>query len=139
MTISAVKKINKPASICFIVALFFVGTFSSAEAVDKKSESAVSPSVTKSDEAERDAEKKVRVAIFKNNLTSVKPECLSVELDEKESGVIWLFDAYEIHTEKCGGDPETKPRLFSVRIDLKSDKTWSDALSDDGDFEPLKK
>lgn len=141
MTISAVNKFHKikPLANSFITILIFAGLLSSAKAAENRSENSISPSVTNADEAEANAEEKVRTVIFKNKLTSVKPECLSVELDEKESEVIWLFSAYEIHTEKCGGDPETKPRLFSVRIDIKTDKTWSDALSEDGEFETLQK
>jgi hypothetical protein len=47
-----------------------------------------------------------------------------------------IIDVRELHNEKCQGDIQTSPRLFSIAFD-KNDKVWSDAKSLLSQMEPL--
>ena len=76
---------------------------------------------------------KVRAAIQKNRLTKIPDRCLDLELESPMEND-FLVSIREIHSAECGGDPETSPRLFSVKIDSQMKNMWSDAKSDDGEM-----
>jgi len=80
---------------------------------------------------------RVRTAVTRNHLTRVPPQCLSFEVDDSPPAGMILVNVREKHHEGCSGDPATSPRLFSVRVSRKSNKMWTDAKSDSGEFEPL--
>ena len=66
---------------------------------------------------------------LKYNLSKLTITCLNFEVvDEKYEGKP-LVDVHEIHDKKCGGDPQTSPRLFSVAFDDRTGEIWSDAKS----------
>ena len=66
---------------------------------------------------------------LKYNLSRITISCLAVKVaDEKYEGKP-LVNVHEIHDKKCGGDPQTSPRLFSVAFDDRTGEIWSDAKS----------
>lgn len=66
---------------------------------------------------------------LKYNLSRITITCLNFQVaDEKYEGKP-LVDVHEIHDKKCGGDPQTSPRLFSVAFDDRTGEIWSDAKS----------
>ena len=66
---------------------------------------------------------------LKYNLSKITITCLTFQVaDEKYEGKP-LVDVHEIHDKKCGGDPQTSPRLFSVAFDDRTGEIWSDAKS----------
>jgi hypothetical protein len=87
---------------------------------------------------EADALSRAREAIVQNHLTSVADACLKLEI-QSTSQTMYVVTVYEVHSDKCGGDPAVQPRLFGLHISRKSGKVWTDANSDDGEFELLPK
>lgn len=71
---------------------------------------------------------KVVKSVEKHKLTTLKTECLMFVDEEAETS--YLIDVREKHDEKCGGDPETAPRLFSYEIDKRSGRMKTDAPAD---------
>lgn len=70
---------------------------------------------------------KVIISVKKNQLTTLERECLLfVESDETET--YYAVDVRENHNEKCGGDPETAPRLMSYEVKKKSGKLCTDSI-----------
>jgi len=77
-------------------------------------------------------------AIRKNHLTDRQDECLAFQFNPNPKKDFFLVDVRENHHyAKCGGDPNTSPRLFSVMVDKKSGKMSTDQGSTDGAFHPL--
>lgn len=70
-------------------------------------------------------------------LTGIALECLSFELLEELFEGNRIIDVREQHSETCGGDLNTSPRLFSIAIDESNGSVWSDAKSLLGQFEEL--
>jgi len=80
---------------------------------------------------------KVSVVIRKHKLTSLSDECLDYLVDDSDGATIDI-DVHEKHDAKCGGDPNTSPRLFSFKLDRASGQLTTDALDlADGDFQPI--
>lgn len=52
-------------------------------------------------------------------LTPKQLECVSLMIDNND-GKIATVDVREKHNRKCGGDPETSPRMFTLEVDLKA-------------------
>lgn len=78
-----------------------------------------------------------RKIITEHKLTDVKLECLTFELlDEFVEGK-HMIDVRELHSESCGGDINTSPRLFSIGVNDTADEVWSDAKSMQGQLEKL--
>ncbi|WP_395702693.1 hypothetical protein [Aquabacterium sp.] len=73
-------------------------------------------------------------AIDKYELTSLRDECGL--LSARETASYFDVDFRERHTPSCGGDPETKPRLFTVRVRKRDGRLTSDVY-DGVDFRPL--
>lgn len=81
---------------------------------------------------------KAKKATKKYNLTKISMSCLIFDkLDEKLDGKE-IVDVREKHGDRCGGDPETSPRLFSFGFDELTGEIWSDAKSLLGQMEKLK-
>jgi hypothetical protein len=80
----------------------------------------------------------VSKAIRKNHLTDLEDECLAYQFDASSVKDAYLVDVRENHRlAKCGGDPDTSPRLFSVRV-AKSDGSMStDRGSPSGEYRPI--
>ena len=70
-------------------------------------------------------------------LTEIALECLSFELLEELFEGKRIIDVREQHSETCGGDLNTSPRLFSIAIDESNGSVWSDAKSLLGQLEEL--
>lgn len=73
------------------------------------------------DEALRIAVRAIRV----HRLTTLRDECGTLAVIERRS----VFDVVvrERHVAGCGGDPETKPRLFTLRVRKHDGAISSDA------------
>jgi hypothetical protein len=63
-------------------------------------------------------------AIHKFQLTTLRDECGLVDVIERPS--YFEIVVRERHTQKCGGTPETGPRLFSVRVRKHDGRLTSD-------------
>lgn len=70
-------------------------------------------------------------------LNDIKLECLTFELLEQTSDGKRIIDVRELHSENCGGDLNTSPRLFSIAINEGTGDIWSDAKSMLGQLEKL--
>ena len=81
---------------------------------------------------------KAKQAIEKYNLSPISLKCLlfvSTDAGTKNRAAV---EVRELHNQKCGGDPSTAPRLFTLEIDLVDGSIWTDAKSLSGDMERLK-
>lgn len=55
-------------------------------------------------------------AIVTNRLTTLPLHCLA--LSPSPDGLTgYLVTVRELHSKECGGDPNTSPRLFSIKVD----------------------
>ena len=83
----------------------------------------------------------VSAAIRKNHLVDDKPDqCLAYRVDGKAMKDAYLVEVRENHRHKeCGGDPQTSPRLFSVKVVKATGAMSTDANSPSGEFRPLAK
>ena len=88
------------------------------------------------DSAEADAVARARTAIKKHQLTRLTSDCIKLEVDGASEGT-YAVQVYEVHDAKCGGDPETEPRLFSVNVKPQTGEVWTDADSEDGELRKL--
>ena len=66
----------------------------------------------------------VRV-IREQQLTTLAPACYSFEPDR--GATPYHFTVREVHGGACGGDPQTAPRLFSIRWDPTTGDVETDA------------
>lgn len=82
------------------------------------------PSFAGQVKTEDDAIKLTIQAIHKYQLTSLKDECFSTEVDDMKS----YFDVTvrEVHNKVCGGEPEVEPRMFNVRVRKRDGRMTSD-------------
>ena len=76
----------------------------------------------------------VEAAIHKKHLTKEKGRCLTYDIDEKPDA--YLVNVRETHAPGCGGDPNTSPRLFTVKVDKKSRAMMTDNGTP-GTFHPM--
>ena len=52
-----------------------------------------------------------------NKITSLEPGCVGFYLEKSDDAkTYYSFELREIHNTKCGGDPDTSPRLASVMV-----------------------
>jgi hypothetical protein len=80
----------------------------------------------------------VSKAIRKNKLTSRDDECLAYQFSPNTGKPYYVVDVRENHRDaKCGGDPNTSPRLFTVRVSKKTKEMWTDQGSPSGEFRAL--
>lgn len=66
-------------------------------------------------------------SVEKNHLTPLKLECL-IFMESGETPQVYMVDVRENHNEKCGGDPETAPRLMSYEINKQTGKMCTDSV-----------
>ena len=77
----------------------------------------------------------VAEAVKRNRLITVAEECVSYNFDATPKDY-YVVDVRENHRNpKCGGDPNTAPRLFSVRVSRTSGGMSTDAGT--GQFRPI--
>lgn len=82
--------------------------------------------------SEEQAIRRVSESVARNQLTSLKPECLMFMAEKTKQG--YTVDVREKHDAQCGGDPATAPRLFSYEIDRRSGKMKTDAAAPDSEW-----
>jgi hypothetical protein len=69
----------------------------------------------------------VSKAIRTTHLTTLSDKCIAYRFDQNSSGDAYIVDVLENHRHpECGGDPQTEPRLFTVRVDKHTQKMWTD-------------
>jgi hypothetical protein len=77
-------------------------------------------------------------AIRDHRLTELSVECLAfVEDTTARDDAKIYFDVRERHNEGCGGDPQTSPLLFIIRVDSASGKIETTQGSIDGTYRVL--
>jgi hypothetical protein len=80
----------------------------------------------------------VSKAIRKNHLTDRDDECLAFQFDARPGEEFYVVEVRENHHyAKCGGDPKTSPRLFTVRVSKKTGKMSTDQGSSSGAYRPI--
>jgi len=79
---------------------------------------------------------KAKQLTTKHQLTSLAIDCLSFNEDEVVNGKKRI-DVREVHNEKCGGDPQTAPRVFSFQVDIATGEFKTDSNSLSAEFESL--
>jgi hypothetical protein len=68
----------------------------------------------------------LRRIVQEQKLTKLAPDCYRFEPD---SGALpYRFTAREVHNAKCGGDPQTAPRLFFITWDPQTGDVETDAF-----------
>lgn len=92
------------------------------------------PAVSGQVKSEDEAIRLVLSAVHKFHLTTLKDECIATE--SVEGSKRFEIVVREHHTQSCGGDPETEPRLFSVRV-RKSDGLLSSDVYDGVSYKPV--
>jgi len=85
------------------------------------STSAFSAQVTSDTEATRLAID----AMHEYKLTTLNDDCVLVAAAEKPA--YFEITMRELHSKSCGGDPETGPRLFNIRVRKRDGRLTSDA------------
>ena len=90
------------------------------------------PSHAENVRSEEQAIRRVSESVVRNQLTSLKPECLMFMAEKTKQG--YTVDVREKHDAQCGGDPATAPRLFSYEIDRRSGKMKTDAAAPDSEW-----
>lgn len=70
---------------------------------------------------------KVIKSIEKNRLSGLPTECLAF-YENTETDEFFEIDVREKHNEKCGGDPDFAPRLFSYRVHKKDGSLCTDDI-----------
>jgi hypothetical protein len=73
-------------------------------------------------------------AIHQYHLTTLKDDC--GRLDVREEPSRFDVDVVEVHDAACGGDPQTQPRLFTVRV-RKSDGWMTSDVYDSVSYQAL--
>jgi hypothetical protein len=80
----------------------------------------------------------VSQAIRNNKLVEKPDQCLAYQFDGESSKEYFIVEVRENHRHsECGGDPQTSPRLFTVRVSRTTGDISTDAKSDNGTFRPL--
>jgi len=122
-----------------ILATLFISTFLSACSEKQEAEQTGEPSkVEEASDSKWVAQaKKLTV---QHKLVSHEIECLSFDEDEAVNGKITIT-VREEHNEKCGGDLQTAPRLFSFEVDVATGEYKTDRYSIviGGDYESMDK
>ena len=80
----------------------------------------------------------VSEAIRQSQLLKLQDECVSYRFDGESSKEYFLVEVRENHGDpKCEGDPNTAPRLFTVRVARQTGEMSTDAGSATGEFHAL--
>lgn len=80
---------------------------------------------------------KAKQTTIEHKLSTRPMECLIYEALDKQHEGKTIVDVREKHDSRCGGDPATSPRVFSVAFDEKTKEIWSDANSLLGQLEKI--
>lgn len=68
------------------------------------------------------------------NLTSLSIECLAFEEQDIVKDKMEIV-VREVHNEKCGGDPRTEPRVFSLEVNIATGEFKTDRYSPSAEYE----
>jgi len=77
---------------------------------------------------------KARKLTTQYQLTSLAIDCLSYQEGEVANGKMQIV-VREVHNQKCGGDPENGPRVFSFEVDIATGDFKTDRYSPSAQFE----
>lgn len=69
------------------------------------------------------AEDTLARVIAETRLTTLPRECYAFEPDDSAR---YRYSVREVHNRRCGGDPNTAPRMFDVRLDPATGAVLSD-------------
>ena len=75
--------------------------------------------------SEDEAIKITQDAIHRLHLTPLADQCRTIEVTENRYH--YEVVVRELHTPACGGDPDTGPRMFNVRVRKRDRQLTSDA------------
>ena len=92
----------------------------------------VLPAHAQSVRSEEQAIRRVSESVARNQLTSLKTECLMFMAEKTRTG--YRVDVREKHNAQCGGDPTTAPRLFSYEVDRRNGKMKTDAAAPNSEW-----
>ena len=95
---------------------------------------ASTPALSEAEQAK--ATNLARAAIDKYKLTSLPQECLSF-LPDQPDDTHYSVEVLENHTQSCGGDPNTAPRVVTLLIDKATGAVQKDDPAT-GEYVPLK-
>lgn len=73
--------------------------------------------------SEEAAEDTLARVIRQTQLTTLRPECYSFE---ESDSTPYEYSVREVHNRRCGGDPNTAPRIFDIRLDPATGAVLSD-------------
>lgn len=80
----------------------------------------------------------VSEAVSANKLTTLAPECVGYDIDQTSDASAYVIQVREVHDNaRCGGDPATSPRLFTVKVNRATGALETDAGSAEGRFHPI--
>lgn len=66
-------------------------------------------------------------SVEKNRLLDIPKECVFL-MENGSTEAYWGIDVRENHNEKCGGDPNTAPRLMSYEVNKQTGKLCTDSI-----------
>ena len=75
--------------------------------------------------------------VIRLNKLSSNPGCLQYSADTSVRRMIYV-KVFEIHHATCGGDPQTKPLLFTIRYNLKDNSAATDKGSISNSFHRIR-
>jgi hypothetical protein len=70
------------------------------------------------------------------HLTTLKTACLYFDTDDE--GTYYLVRVREKHSRACGGDPDTSPTVFFMKLRKRDGHVTTTAYNVDGNFQRLK-
>lgn len=69
----------------------------------------------------------VMKSVEKNWLLDIPKACVFL-VENGSTDLYWGIDVRENHTESCGGDPDTAPRLMSYQVNKHTGKLCTDSI-----------
>jgi hypothetical protein len=85
---------------------------------------------------DNDAAARAATLTHRYQLTSIPTQCLYFDTDDE--GADYLVRVREKHSRECGGDPETSPTVFFMRLRKTDGHATTTAYGVDGAFQELK-
>lgn len=78
---------------------------------------------------------KAKIITIKYQLTTLDLFCVDFERSTLKGGEKILITTFEIHSDICSGDPETRPKLFFIEFDNINNTIKTNAKSEVGQME----
>lgn len=77
-------------------------------------------------------------AIRRHQLTSLPDDCISYQFRDEPKDPYYTVEVRENHQlAKCGGDPQTSPRLLTMRVMKETGALLCDCEAHPGEFKPV--